>query len=359
MNYAPAFPARPEVLRRLTLVAATIALIGTATFAASDALADDGYLGVRVQTVDEALAAALDLDEADGVLVSDVIEDSPAEAAGLQQGDLILSVDGRDASDPDRFTRRVRRVDPGETVALEIVRKGKPMTLDVTMGEAENVEFLVQSRGHYPGRSHDIRFYSDEDAPFDSDNGFTVDIQRGLHTISSGNMAFGGAQLGVSVHGLDENLGRYFGAEEGVLVLGVMEDTAAEEAGLQEGDVILSVDGDKVGTTMDLHEVIGEFEPGDTVAVSYMRDKQEKSVDVELGESEGLRLVRELKGSGNHGNYGQHGRSVWFDRAPRAPHAPRAIRVDIAEPREIHEELMELRERLEQIEEELEKAEGN
>lgn len=334
MNNAPSRPGTPRVLL-LTLV--------VTLFVVTAAWAADGYLGVRVQPVDEALAAALDLASADGVLVSEVLEDSPAQAAGLQRGDLILSIAGRDAGDPARFTRRVRRIDPGESVTLEVVRKGQKMELDVTMAEAEDLAYFGFEQDA-PGR---IEFHGESNFPFGEDGDIAIVAPRGLRRLAFG----GGAQLGVNVHALDANLGRYFGAEEGVLVLGVREDTAAEEAGIQEGDVILSVDGDAVGTTGDLHEVLADFEPGDEVAVRLLRDKKEQTLAVELGESQVNHFVRQTRAPAHPG----HPR-VRVDRAPRAEHP---VRIESWKDQELHEELQQLRDRIERLERELEEAEGN
>ena len=110
-----------------------------------------------------------------------------------------------------------------------------------------------------------------------------------------------GARLGVNVHALEDGLGSYFGTETGVLVLSVLEDSAAEKAGLRTGDVILKVDDEDVTDTVELHEVLGEFEPGDEVALSIMREKSEQTIDVELGEDSGLHFVREMRGPNGPG----------------------------------------------------------
>jgi len=300
--------------------------------AAPAAWADAGYLGVNVQSVDEAMAAALNLEAGDAVMVREVMEDSPAEAAGLQKGDVILTIDGREARDPASFTRRVRRIDPGEKATLEVVRQGKSMNIEVSMGESED-------NGFYSRRGQHVEFF---DVPSPDDSPITVVAPRALASWHGS-----GAQLGVNVHGLDENLGRYFGAKEGVLVLGVMEDTAAEDAGFQEGDVILSVAGDKVGTTMDLHELIADYEPGDEVAVQFLRDKKEQTVQVELGESNDFAFVRDLR------NDGKRRHNVRFDRAPSA------LRIHDSHRDVLEAELEQMRERLEKLEAELDRAGGN
>jgi serine protease Do len=328
MNSAPA-------TKVLVLAIALVAFIAPA------ALAADGYLGVRIQDVDDALAAALDLDDAEGVLISEVTEDSPAEAAGLQRGDLILTINGREASDTEYFTRRVRRIDAGETATLEILRKGNPMTITATLGEAPKSEFPVKA----PRR---VRVFTEGDDP----PAVWSTPDEDIRIFGKGGQfeRFGaGAHLGVNVHSLDEDLGRYFGADEGVLVLGVNEDTAAEEAGLQTGDVIVSIDGDDIDSTIALHEMLADFEPGDEVELVYLRDKRQQTVTVELGESPNVFMIREFDGHKGLGEF----------HIQRDPHHGRhhQYRMQIHAPEDLHEELQELKEHLERLERELESAE--
>ena len=336
MKSAPVSLSGPGIVRTLILAVALVALLAPGAFAT------DGYLGVHIQDLNEAFAAALDLEDDAGVLVSKVVEDSPAEAAGLQQGDLILTINGRDAVDSDRFTRRVRRIDAGETATLEILRKGRPMDITVTLGEAPEDEFSWSSAPHVTTKSGDAMFFGDDDAFVLRGGAPQVLIER----LGSG------AQLGVNVHGLDEDLGSYFGTGTGVLVLSVQEDSAAEDAGIQSGDVILAIGEEEVTDTIELHEVLNDFEPGDEVAVRVMREKSEQTINVELGESPGLHFVSEMRGLKGPGH---HGRSLRLHTAPRQP---ARIRVQEYQGESIEQELEELRERLQRLEEELEEGNG-
>jgi len=91
-------------------------------------------LGVQIQPVTEAVAASLGLDEAKGVLIADVLPDSPAMAAGVRSGDVILRAAGRQMEEYRDLTKLVAGIDAGTEVALEIVRGGKVRSLDVTIG---------------------------------------------------------------------------------------------------------------------------------------------------------------------------------------------------------------------------------
>jgi serine protease Do len=334
MKSIPVTPYGPGIVCRLILSVAFLAILAPA------ALAADGYLGVQIQDLNETLAAALDLDDDAGVLVSTVVENSPAETAGLQQGDLILTINGREAVDAERFTRRVRRIDAGETATLEILRKGRPMNIAVTLAEAP--EFSWSSAPDVETITGDGMFFGDDDAFVVRDGSPQIVIDR-----------FGsGAQLGINVHGIDENLGGYFGTRTGVLVLGVNEDSAAEKAGLHSGDVILAIGDEEVTDTNGLHEAIGDFEPGDEVAVRIMREKSEQTINVELGESPEMHFVREMRGPQGRGH---HGRSLHLQTAPRHP---TRIRVEEYQDQDVGQELKELQERLQRLEEQLGETNG-
>jgi serine protease Do len=94
---------------------------------------DRGRLGVEVQPLDDALARALGLDRAHGALVAMVQDNSPAKAAGLREGDLIVAVD-RSAIDREQdLPREVARHAPGSHITVHVLRNGKPQTFDVTL----------------------------------------------------------------------------------------------------------------------------------------------------------------------------------------------------------------------------------
>ena len=93
-----------------------------------------GWLGVQIQPVTEDIAESLGLDAAKGAIVADVTQDSPALAAGIQQGDTILKVDGKDVADSRDLSRKVAQLKPGQSVPFAIVRDGKPTEIQVKIG---------------------------------------------------------------------------------------------------------------------------------------------------------------------------------------------------------------------------------
>jgi membrane-associated protease RseP (regulator of RpoE activity) len=93
------------------------------------------FLGVELASVEPALAAQLELDKELGALVSMVLENSPAEKAGLKKHDVILKLDGKTLKGPGDFSERVRDHKKGDKVALELMRGGKPVEVEATLSE--------------------------------------------------------------------------------------------------------------------------------------------------------------------------------------------------------------------------------
>jgi S1-C subfamily serine protease len=106
--------------------------------------------------------------------------------------------------------------------------------------------------------------------------------------------------LGVRIENVSNELGEYFGVEEGegVLVLEVVDDSPADLAGLEAGDVIVEIDGRKMFSTDKLVSYIGDCKPGKDVEVTFKRKRRTRMVEVELGEKEGpdLEDLEELEG---------------------------------------------------------------
>lgn len=94
-----------------------------------------GFLGINLRSVDASLADAFGLDGPRGVLIANVFSDTPADAAGLKDEDIILSIDGRPVNRPNQVQSLIARKHPDETVALEIRRKNRTITLPVKLGE--------------------------------------------------------------------------------------------------------------------------------------------------------------------------------------------------------------------------------
>ncbi len=94
-----------------------------------------GWLGVSIQSITPDLAKQFNLKGDKGVLIGDVTDDSPAEKAGLQRGDVIIEYDGKEVSDPRTLRNMVANTPPNKDVTIRVSRDGKPLSLKVTIGE--------------------------------------------------------------------------------------------------------------------------------------------------------------------------------------------------------------------------------
>jgi serine protease Do len=92
------------------------------------------YLGVILQTIDQKLADAMNLSSTDGILVSEIVKDSPAEKAGLQEGDIIVSLNGKKVKNIKKFRNEIALMDPGSSVKLKLVRDNKTKKITIPLG---------------------------------------------------------------------------------------------------------------------------------------------------------------------------------------------------------------------------------
>ena len=102
-----------------------------------------GWLGIVIQDLTADLAAGFGLPDAGGVLISDVMKDSPAEAAGMQPGDIIVEFTGAEIKEVTDLQRRVAAVEPGRPAALTVIRDRRPTRLTVRIGEQPTDEVQV------------------------------------------------------------------------------------------------------------------------------------------------------------------------------------------------------------------------
>ncbi|MBZ6377036.1 protease [Pacificimonas flava] len=119
-----------------------------------------GYLGVSIQNVDDALAASFGLDEDVGEIVANVEPGGPADEAGIQRGDIILSVDGQAVTDDNNLSTIVAGSGIGRTVPVELLRNGERVRLNATLAERPTQEELAAAAR---GESRDLNNRSDDD----------------------------------------------------------------------------------------------------------------------------------------------------------------------------------------------------
>lgn len=179
-----------------------------------------GWLGVQIQQVTDEIAESLGLKEAHGALVAGVLDGSPAKAAKVETGDVILKFDGREVNESRKLPRIVADTPVGKTVKVVVWRAGKEVTVNVTLGELEKFD-----EAKLPGNAP-----SDEPAK---------PVERSFDEL--------GLSLSTITPQVAEELGLDKGTE-GVVITDVDASSAAAENGLREGDVITEVFQEKVLT---------------------------------------------------------------------------------------------------------------
>jgi serine protease Do len=193
-----------------------------------------GWLGVSIQPLTPELAKSFGLKEPNGVLISDVMQQSPAAAAGIASGDVIIEFDRKKVDSPQELQKVVAATTPGRAVPLKVWRDKGEKTLEIKIGE-------------------------------------TPDETVALKPTNKGKSV-----LGLDVRPITPELARQLNLRtpEGVIVFSVDEDSAASEAGLQRGDVIREVNRQKVRSVPDFEKATQDVKDGDRVTVLLQRGPQ-------------------------------------------------------------------------------------
>lgn len=179
-----------------------------------------GYLGVVIQPLTGDLAKAFDIDSGKGILVSQVSEDSPAQEAGLEEGDVIISYQGEAVADIGDFRNRVAQSGPDTNATITVLRNGKEKTLRVTIGR------LTEDRLLQSSLSQNV------------------------------------SKIGITVQALTEELAKQFNAKpgEGLVITAVEAGSAAERAGIRVGSVITQVNRNPVNSVIEFEKAIKDSE---------------------------------------------------------------------------------------------------
>ena len=253
------------------------------------AVRSGAWLGVAGITVTPEMAQAMDLaDDQKGALVEQVVTDSPAEKAGLQAsdkafdlngeqimigGDIVTAVDGKVVETMQDLSAAIKAQKPGDEVELTVLRDGKEITVEVTLGERKGAQA----------------------AP-------TMPMAPAEKAPTQPKTAASGAWLGISGMTLTPEIAQAMDLDAdqtGALVGEVVTNSPADDAGLKAsakpfeangeqimigGDVITAVDGKAVETMQDLSAAVKAQKPGDEVELTVLRDGKEIAVVVTLGE---------------------------------------------------------------------------
>ena len=194
-------------------------------------------LGVTAQNVTSDIAASLGLDRVSGALVGSVEPSSPAARAGVEQGDVILMVNGHDVDDSNALKNAVSSLQPGTDVTVTLLRNGSQKTLHATLGELKPTRVSQE----------------------ESENGKPASDR-----------------FGMSVQPITPDLANEAGVPQGtkgVVVVDLDPNGAAADAGLQEGDVIDRVNGHDVRSSSELRSALDAAATGSRPALLLVHRK--------------------------------------------------------------------------------------
>src|SRR5712664_12548 len=230
-----------------------------------------GWLGVETHEVTTEKAKELKLPAERGVVLGKIVPDSPAAKAGLKENDVVTEINGQRVEGAAQFLRMIREIPAGRTIQLTVWRDGRTQTVSATLGKSEERRHAIKMATPRPG-TFAFRMPEIPDIPSMEWNG---------------NMLFGGGpRLGIDAEDLSGQLGAFFGAPdgEGILVREVNSGSPAEKAGVKAGDVITSLNGERIRSVGELREKLSaKREDKDrTVKLGVLRNKSEISLTVAL-----------------------------------------------------------------------------
>ena len=192
-----------------------------------------GYLGVGIQNLTPELAEYYNLDQKEGVLVTQVTDGYPAQAAGIREGDVIVAVDGKAVKTSRELSRMVAEAGVGKRVEIDLLRDGKKKNIEVALAKYPSPDPTMVARGE--SRSDD---------------------------------------LGLQVHGLDPEIADRMGIDsdqQGVVVIQVDPEGKAADAGIQEGDLVIEINRRPVKSVADYNQLIAKIDKGDAVSMLLRR----------------------------------------------------------------------------------------
>ena len=194
-------------------------------------LIDKGYvtrawLGVYIQEIDSEIAEAFDIDTRNGALITDVVEDSPAENAGIQEGDVIVAFNGKTIANPANLKNVVSLTAPESTNKVELVRDGKTKVMDVVLEE------LPDSPQKFATKKTN------------SKKSFGLELRKINKSIKD-------------KYGIDD--------DDVLVVTGIDTNGEAYAEGIREGDIIKNVGTRRVKTLKEFNKLIEKAEKKGTV----------------------------------------------------------------------------------------------
>jgi serine protease Do len=222
--------------------------------------ASGGHLGVGLTDIDADRATALKLGEPRGVEVRTVQENSPAAAAGIEPGDVLLTYNGEEILSGPQLGRLVNETPPGRKVKIQYWRQGKTkMTTALLTSSTSRPPDPLPSSSALPPWSAAM-------------------VPRML-------MLWDDLTLGIECEPMDSQIAQYFGVRNGILVRHVEKGYAGDKAGIKAGDVITSIDTRSVAVPRDLISYLRtQHQPGKIMSIAIVRDHKARTLSITLNE---------------------------------------------------------------------------
>jgi C-terminal processing protease CtpA/Prc len=222
-------------------------------------------LGVMIEDVTGRLKEKKHLTVSSGAYISDVVEESPAEKAGLEEGDVIVKCGDRDIASSGELTKAIGKLKPGNDVAITYLRKGERKNVTVTLDRERSA--LSYS-------------YSFSPRPFPK-----LKLPAIPHMPRAFRFSMSEESEGLMVEELSRQLAQYFEipGNHGLLVTSVAEGSEAEKAGIKAGDVIVKVNASSVHTAEDFQEELRDAKNHE-VSLDIIRKGKALSMKLHLEE---------------------------------------------------------------------------
>ena len=192
-----------------------------------------GWLGIMIQDITPELAESFGIKETKGVIVADVVPDSPAERDGLKRGDIVEKLNGKQVENANQLSRSVAAMKPESVAAIDLIRDGKSVTVKVTIGTMPE-EIAEKKAGARKTES----------------------------------------AWGITVQNLTAELAQKFGLDEkesGVVITEVASGTPADEARLRQGDLIKEVNRQKIQNVRDWKQITDKMRKGEPLLLLVKR----------------------------------------------------------------------------------------
>ncbi len=241
-----------SVLALCLLLAFSFALIPSGAIA-GEKKAVKPFLGIVTSNIDEETREALDYKGKTGILITEVVEGTGAEKAGLKHGDILIEMEGKEITEVGQPGKIISEMKPGDKIKFVVIRDGKKEKMKAKLGER-------------PVRERKI-----------------LKVKKSCEKCENPEM---GGYLGITGHTLNEKLSKFFGVKSGVMVETVGEDSPAEKSGLIVGDILYKINDKAIESFEGAYEVIRDFDPKAEINLFINRKGESKTLKCTLGEAE-------------------------------------------------------------------------